>query len=63
MNKESLEILIIDDNKADREAVRRALPALHELLQREELAPLHGVITAAVHRIERSSPASAGTGP
>jgi HEAT repeat protein len=42
---------------------RRALPVLHQLLGREELAPLDGVITAAIHRIERSSPAVAGTNP
>jgi HEAT repeat protein len=44
---------------------RRALPVLHELLGREELAPLDGVISSAVHRIERSSPVPtvAGTGP
>jgi HEAT repeat protein len=44
---------------------RRALPVLHELLGREELAPLDGVINSAIHRIERSSPAPtvAGTGP
>jgi HEAT repeat protein len=42
---------------------RRALPVLHELLGREELAPLDGVINAAIHRIERNSPAVAGTTP
>ncbi len=44
---------------------RRALAVLHELLGREELAPLDGVINSAIHRIERSSPvpAVAGTGP
>ncbi len=40
---------------------RRALPALRELLHREDYAPLDGVIRAAIRRIERaSSPALAG---
>ena len=39
---------------------RRALPLLHELLGREDLAPLDSVITAAIHRIERSPTAVVG---
>jgi HEAT repeat protein len=42
---------------------RRALPLLGQLLQKEELAPLDGVIRGAMHRIERSSPAPATDGP
>jgi HEAT repeat protein len=41
---------------------RRALPSLRGLLDKEERDPLHGVVTAAIHRIERSSP-TAGTNP
>jgi bilin biosynthesis protein len=42
---------------------RRALATLHEMLGREELAPLDAVIMAAIHRIERNSPAVAGSNP
>ncbi|HUB06384.1 MAG TPA: HEAT repeat domain-containing protein [Myxococcales bacterium] len=43
---------------------RRALPALRELLHREDYAPLDAVLSAAIHRIERSSPSAlAGSAP